>query len=302
MKPVTLPAETVQAAIATYGNEGAQWAQGHGQVLADIIERWSLQLGDPMPGGLPHNIVFAATRGAEQLVLKTGYPHIEQQTEMRVLQRWQGLPARVALQAFDSAAGVVLLKRVLPGTSFRQANLATRSSHIPPIHEMMPLPVLPDDQYPTYEQWCDQAFTSVIGLSCPDGFVSDVSRARELLDSLIHGQQQCLLHGDLHHENMLLSNSGDYVAIDPKGVIGPALLEYGRFMHNFIDDEVSGRASIACVLQQRADSLAGRFSAMQLLTAGYVDLVLSCCWTINSGQALRPHAHDILAALRGLLH
>jgi streptomycin 6-kinase len=43
-----------------------------------------------------------------------------------------------------------------------------------------------------------------------------------------------LLHEDLHHENILFQESGDWIAIDPKGVVGPKVMEFGRFIHNFL--------------------------------------------------------------------
>ena len=41
-----------------------------------------------------------------------------------------------------------------------------------------------------------------------------------------------LLHGDLHHENILLDASGNWKAIDPQGRIGEQCLECGRFLLN----------------------------------------------------------------------
>ena len=40
-----------------------------------------------------------------------------------------------------------------------------------------------------------------------------------------------LIHGDLHHYNILLSKDS-WLAIDPKGVIGPAAYEVGPLLMN----------------------------------------------------------------------
>lgn len=48
-----------------------------------------------------------------------------------------------------------------------------------------------------------------------------------------------LLHGDFHHDNILLSNNGDYVIIDPKGVIGDPVFDIPRFILNEFGDEIT---------------------------------------------------------------
>ena len=52
--------------------------------------------------------------------------------------------------------------------------------------------------------------------------------AQPLLDS---PSALVLLHGDLHHRNLLDSNRG-WLAIDPKGVYGDPLYEYANWLCN----------------------------------------------------------------------
>lgn len=48
-----------------------------------------------------------------------------------------------------------------------------------------------------------------------------------------------LLHGDFHHDNILLGNDGEYIIIDPKGVIGDPVFDIARFILNEFDDEIT---------------------------------------------------------------
>jgi len=41
-----------------------------------------------------------------------------------------------------------------------------------------------------------------------------------------------LLHGDLHHENILAAQRQPWLAIDPKGIIGEAAYETGSWLRN----------------------------------------------------------------------
>ena len=46
-----------------------------------------------------------------------------------------------------------------------------------------------------------------------------------------------LLHGDLHHDNILRKGDRDWVVIDPQGVVGAGFLEAGRFLQNHVIPE-----------------------------------------------------------------
>ena len=49
------------------------------------------------------------------------------------------------------------------------------------------------------------------------------------------------MHGDLHHDNILLRKDGSYAMIDPKGVAGPEILDLPRYIMNEIDRLISWR-------------------------------------------------------------
>jgi streptomycin 6-kinase len=84
-----------------------------------------------------------------------------------------------------------------------------------------------------------------------------------------------LLHGDLHHWNILKNSSGGWKVIDPQGVIGPAFFECGRFIENHVIDDFSGLdreltfdtiAHLAEAYQKPRRSVAGVFFILHLLS------------------------------------
>jgi len=92
---------------------------------------------------------------------------------------------------------------------------------------------------------------------------------------------EVLLHGDLHHENILYCENGSWKVIDPKGVIGIPCLETGRFIQNHL-------ARVDAAQQQPAlDEMAALFGvAFQwpkrtIATCAFIDCVLSRCWTLE---------------------
>jgi streptomycin 6-kinase len=94
--------------------------------------------------------------------------------------------------------------------------------------------------------------------------------------------ERVLLHGDLHHENILAARRAPWLAIDPKGVIGEPAYETGALLRNLLPDLRDTRQAIL-VLTRRVDLLA---EALDLDRARVRDwamaqAVLSVWWTIE---------------------
>ena len=54
-------------------------------------------------------------------------------------------------------------------------------------------------------------------------------------------------------------------------------------MHNFVADEPKPVAEVIC---ERAGMLADGHSEDELLGIGFIDLILSCTWSVNAGEPL----------------
>ena len=112
-----------------------------------------------------------------------------------------------------------------------------------------------------------------------------LSRARALGKNLLATTaKQILLHGDLHHENILLSGHERWVAIDPKGVIGDPVYEVGAAIRNPIPDLLRNPHAKS-IIQKRmkicADVLG--FEYKRIFEWVYVQGVLSACWALEDG-------------------
>jgi streptomycin 6-kinase len=60
-----------------------------------------------------------------------------------------------------------------------------------------------------------------------------IMKAESTLAELVSSSdRQVILHGDLHHANILFSTNRGWVAIDPKGIVGDPGYEVGSFMMN----------------------------------------------------------------------
>jgi streptomycin 6-kinase len=91
----------------------------------------------------------------------------------------------------------------------------------------------------------------------------------ELCDSM---GEEVVLHGDLHHENILRSGDG-WIAIDPKGMVGEREYETGAFIRN----HVSARCA-----DQLAEALGLDVHRIRLWA--WVQAHLAAAWSIEDGE------------------
>jgi streptomycin 6-kinase len=93
-----------------------------------------------------------------------------------------------------------------------------------------------------------------------------------------------ILHGDLHHENILSSAKGEWLAIDPKGISGDPGYEVGSFMLNQLPMKAADEKTSE-ILDQRlaifSDEL--QISRDRLARWSFCHAVLSAVWDFEEG-------------------
>ena len=91
-----------------------------------------------------------------------------------------------------------------------------------------------------------------------------------------------LLHGDFHHENILSADREDFLAIDPKGIVGQIGYEISVFLNNHVwilkDDQNLREKVFDAVLKFGA---AFEIEPPVLEKWAYVQCVLSAWWTFE---------------------
>ena len=105
-------------------------------------------------------------------------------------------------------------------------------------------------------------------------------KAQKLSKELLNSEQkQYVLHGDLHHDNVLQYDD-QWIAIDPKGVIGPLEYEFGRFIMNPIPDLLKQK-NVKEIINNRVNIFSEIFviEKQRLIDWVFVQAILSACWT-----------------------
>ena len=231
-------------------------------LVEDASQRWGLTDIRPVPN-LSYNFVAFAKRGTEDVILKIGVPNPELNSEMVALKLFDGDGA-CQLLACDEERGFLLLERLNPGTVLADIPDDERTNIAIDVMQKiwrpldsgssLALRVLPAAEqqavrlqsFIQLSDWFDELKTVRPKFDGGTGpFPKKIfERVESVLPELFADENVKLIHGDFHHFNILLSERG-WLAIDPKGVIGPAGYEIGPLMINpwgSLSDGVSFKA------------------------------------------------------------
>jgi len=305
-----LPPGLTLGAAEIHGAAGRAWLAGLPALLSELAARWALDLAPPFPR-LSYNYVAPARRGdGTVVVLKLGFTgDREFATEAEALWLFAGRGC-VRLLETDVPRGALLLEVLRPGTSLGDDpadDAAATSVVCAALRALGHVVPAPDHPFPTTADWAAglarlrARFAGGTGPLPP----ALVDRAERLFAELhASAASPRLLHGDLHHGNVLAAQRRPWLAIDPKGVVGEAAYDAGAFLRNplpaILRTPAPGR-----FLARRLDQLAEELGLprQRLQAWGLAQAVLSAWWMIEDhGAGWEPAAAlaERLAALPGV--
>jgi streptomycin 6-kinase len=236
-------------------------------------------------------VARAVGTDGRDVILKLGMPrgdvNPELLTEIEALLRFNGRGC-VRLIAVDRDLGALLLERADPGTTLATVPDDEQATYVAAgVMRRLWRPVEPNHPFPTVHRWA-QGFTRMRERYCggcgplPQGLVDKAERTySELLAS---GAEPVLLHGDLHHWNILSSHREPWLAIDPKGVVGEPAYEVGALLRNMTDPLLRGPHPVE-VVRKRVGVLSEElgFERDRILGWGLAQAILSAWWDIEDG-------------------
>lgn len=145
---------------------------------------------------------------------------------------------RGVVQVYECAEGVALFERLDPGEPLAELAKNGRDDEATDILATLLGRMAPLDP----PEWCP-AVDSLGEAFARYGASGDERVPRALVepaqriysDLCLTQRNPALLHGDLHHYNVLSDNARGWCAIDPKGVVGELEYEIGAALRNPID-------------------------------------------------------------------
>jgi len=288
MNELNLPAEFIKNIHNSFDAEGVQFIKDLPRLIDESSQLWGLQDVQFVPN-LSYNFVAFARQADIDVVLKIGVPNPELTSEMEALKLFNGDGACRLIDC-NEERGFLLLERLNSGIMLAEleddderTNIAInvmqnfidrRDGIIPPLQNNF---IQLTDWFSALKK-IRPHFNGETG-PFPKKLLEGVESF--LRNALGHGAAVTLLHGDFHHFNILLSERG-WLAIDPKGVIGPVGYEIGPLMinpWNSLSDGVSFKAQT----KRRMSILSERLGWEQetIIKWATAHAVLSTCWDMQ---------------------
>ena len=223
--------------VELHGEAGRLWLRSLPGVVAECAARWSLRVAPPF-SPLTYNYAAPAEgAGGARFVLKVGVPVRELLTEIEALRAFGGRGAARLVEA-DAEAGALLLERLEPGTPLTalcERDDGAATSAAASVMRKLWRPAPAGHTFPTAADWgrgfrrLRERFGGGTG-PFPRALVEEAETLfAELLES---SSAPALLHGDLHHGNVLAAVREPWLAIDPKGLVGEPAYEVGALLRN----------------------------------------------------------------------
>ena len=154
------------------------------------------------------------------------------------------------------------------------------------LHRGLHKPPCDASDYPTYLEWVTR-ITEFMSTQVEHRELYAMIRRAEGICAELWEQytQRSLLHGDLHHDNILLGANG-YKIIDPKGVIGDPIFDVPRFIMNEFRGVVNEPYTVYLehidkVVRHLERSLG--IPREVILKCVFIEAAMAYCWTVEAG-------------------
>ena len=251
---------------------------------AELARQWTVTVDETSE--TESSLIAYGRRGADPVVLKVLKAPGDEWRSGEVLSAFGG---RGIVRALDHAEGAVLLERIVPGTALVDLTRSGRDDDATVVlAEVIGAmsPGAPPSWCPTVGDWA-RAFDWYLRGGDAQIPRPLVERARAIYTELAATQRVTrLLHGDLHHYNILADRRGRWVGIDPKGVVGEVEYETGAALRNPVERPELLAATET--IEKRIATLSSRLDldADRMLRWAYAQAVLSAIWLVEDGYVI----------------
>ena len=284
-KPHSVDLEYKTRIVKSLGEEGKNWLRNLPSITTHLTDQWGLADIQYFPSSSQDYITRAVQKSNNlEVIMKIGAPRSALMCEALASQAFSGNGCMPLLQ-YDTNANAFLREFVEPGTTlgsmfpYKDKEAITQTVNI---FKKLHTPSNFDrNNFPTIENWL-ASLNNNLYYSIDE---RHLKKARKLATFLLNSQENpILLHGDLHHENILFCRKRGWIAIDPKGVIGERAYEVGAFVRNpmplllqltNVEDLIADRINLF------AFNL--NINPTRLKNWCYVQSILSACWAEEDG-------------------
>ena len=280
---IEIPRDFARRIERTHRDDGRTWLGRLPALVAECERRWSLSVGPPFAPLSYSYTAPARDRHGTGVVLKLAVPGHFVLAEIDALRLFDGDGAARLVHS-DECLGAMLLERLEPGGLLLEVAEREATSVAAGLMVRLRKPVPPKHRFHDVWEWMRglERLRSLFGGGTGPFPAPLVERAEAHLGN--PGGEKLVLHGDLHHYNILSAEREPWLAIDPKGIVGEPEYEAAAFLRNNLLDRPEPRRVLSTRIDQIAEE-AG-LDRQRMVGWGLADRVLSSWWSYDeSGRA-----------------
>lgn len=294
------PAIVIPASLEWLSGEpgGQLWLRDLPSLISTCLDQWQLVLGRPFLGNVSY-VAPATSAGGFEVVLKVGFPHPDSEDEAAALAQWQGRGA-VQMLDYDPRRRALLLERCTPGSSLWEESEDDATEAVAGVlEELWETPgsrspfqalssaagVWSEDLSAAYERW-EHPFEQEIF----EEAIAFMATARP------PRSDDVILHQDLHGGNAL-RRGDDWVAIDPKPLVGERAFDLTSYVRDRRDELASDPDAVK-IVRKRLDRLCTRLDVDRERARGWA-LAHALAWGFDADGDFYP---DHVLASRLIAH
>ncbi|MBH0173418.1 hydrogenase expression protein HypB [Fictibacillus sp. 23RED33] len=276
-----LPDTFIKQITGVHGEKASEWLRHFEEMLADCEKIYNLHIQQTF--NLSYNFVAPAIRSdGSEVVLKIVIDQKEFEAELRALQLLSG-ESTVKVLAFEKERGIMILERIKPGQTLAEIEDDDQATIIAAnVMKKLMIPAPVDSNLPTVIDRKNslkriyQNYNSYLPVS--KATIEEALFITEGLNTSI--EKTYLLHGDLHHYN-ILANGDSWTVIDPKGLVGDREYEVVQYLLNKLPEQ-----RMEEITEKRIEIFVDvlNLNKERVLLRAYSHAVLATCWTIEDGQ------------------
>ncbi len=260
------------------GQSGEIWYKNLPITIKFLEKHWSLNNIQPV-SNMSWNYVAFAEQNNHPVVLKIGADAKSINDEYQALHHFSGI-GMVTVIDYYPKSHAFLLDRAIPGTLLKNdmpKSIKTVMQIYSDIVKKLSLPTPSEHTFQHAKNWC-AVIDDMNDLRVPIQYIHKAKEIRQwLFDTVTH---EYICHGDLHLEN-IIKHKKQWLAIDPKGIIGEMAFETAAF--DLLNEHENNISNVTNLLKQRIQQLASTLNLNEeRLTAWiFLRIMLSIQWFIE---------------------
>jgi len=288
---------TVTEFAAAGQPDGIAWIAALPALVQDLARQWHLaSAGQSFRHGY-NAVVLSVTQHGRPLALKLTWPADDAHDEADALTAWQARGV-VELVALDAARGALLLEHLdasRPLSSIPVTEAAAAAGKL-----IRTLAIDAPKPFPSLQAEARELAAELAGRQqslqnpIPDRWVT---LATQLAAGLASDPARCLVHADLHYDNILASSrpGQPWIAIDPAVVVGAPERSVAELLWTRAD-ELPDQQAITGLLATIVDN--GHLDREKAIAWSFVRSIDYWLWGLDNGLTIDPvRCHRIASAL-----